>query len=107
EITEQKKSEWALRQSEQKFRLLAENVPGVIYLCHNDKTFTNLFISKNIERMTGYSTEEFLNGSIDIQHLIHEDDKDQVNVWFHEALIQHRSFNFEYRIVNRAGEIRW
>jgi len=34
--------------------LLAENVPGVIYLCRDDENFTNIFISANIEKITGY-----------------------------------------------------
>jgi PAS domain S-box-containing protein len=107
EITEQKKSESALRDSEQKFRLLTENVPGVIYLCHNDDTFSNLFISKNIERISGYSTEDFLNGTIDIQHLIHPEDRENIDRLFRNALKDHRNYKFEYRIVHRSGEVRW
>lgn len=107
EITEQKKSESALKDSEQKFRLLTENIPGVIYLCHNDETFSNLFISSNIERLSGYSPSDFLDGTIDIQHLIHPEDKPFIEGQFTQALAEHRNYKFEYRLVHRSGDIRW
>ena len=42
-ITEKKNAEIQLSQSEQKFRTLAENIPGVIYLCRNDETFSMIY----------------------------------------------------------------
>jgi PAS domain S-box-containing protein len=60
EITEQKKSELALIASERKFRLLTQNVPGVIYLCRNDEKYSNIFVSDNIEKITGHPASDFL-----------------------------------------------
>ncbi len=107
EITEQKKAELALIESEQRFRLLAENVPGVLYLCREDDHFTNIFISAKVEQITGYSNSDFLNGTIDIQHLIHKEDAARVDLEFRKALKERVSFSLEYRIVHRNGEIKW
>ncbi|MGC9554872.1 MAG: PAS domain-containing protein, partial [Thermoplasmatota archaeon] len=45
DITERSIMDRKLQESEQKFRMLAENVPGVIYLCHNDPRYTMLYLN--------------------------------------------------------------
>lgn len=107
DVTDQKRSEQALRDSEERFRFLAENVPGVIYLCREDEFFTNIFISANIEKITGYKNKEFLDGTTDISDLIHRDDQDRVDKEFKEAISQRTPFALEYRIVHRSGFVRW
>jgi PAS domain S-box-containing protein len=106
EITEHKKAELALIESEKKFRLLAENVPGVIYLCRNDEKYSNLFVSANIEKLTGYPYQEFL-GQLDLLDVVHPEDKVFVHTAFVEAVEKRTSFSLEYRIVHRSGEVKW
>ena len=106
EITEQKKADLALIESEKKFRLLAENVPGVIYLCRNDEKYSNLFVSANIEKLTGYPYQEFL-GSLDLIDVVHPDDKAFVQTAFVDAVEKRTSFLLEYRIIHKSGEIKW
>ena len=107
DITDQKRSEQALKESEEKFRFLAENVPGVIYLCRDDDRFSNIFISANIEKITGYTNSEFLDGTIDIQDLIHRDDAERIEREFKEAIKSRSGFSMEYRIVHRSGLVKW
>jgi len=53
DITEARRAEEALRQREEQFCVLAENVPGTIYLCKNEPGFPLLYINDGIEVKQG------------------------------------------------------
>jgi GAF domain-containing protein len=44
-LIERKRVEDELRSSEEKFRLLAENFPGIIYLCKNDDDYSMFYLN--------------------------------------------------------------
>jgi PAS domain S-box-containing protein len=107
ELIERIETEQALRRSEDRFRIVAENAPGVIYLCRNDYRFSMHYVNDAIERLTGYPKEAFLSDAISFRDLYHPDD----SVWLMPEdgvmLSQRGAFQLSYRIRHRSGEWRW
>jgi PAS domain S-box-containing protein len=64
-ITDHKRDEMALRESEQRHRLLADNASDVIWIMDPSGQFT--YVSPSIGRLRGYTPEEVRHQSIDQQ----------------------------------------
>ncbi|MEX0724288.1 MAG: PAS domain S-box protein [Gracilimonas sp.] len=107
DVSDEYEQREALKKSEERFRALANNVPGVIYLCENNDRYTMNFVSEQVETLTGYSSAEFLNDEISFTDLYHPDDKKWVLKKVEEALGSQEPFQLTYRIKHRSGEWRW
>jgi len=59
DITERKKAEQKLKESEEKLKYLVSSSPTVIYTAKASETNRITFISENIREITGYDSKEF------------------------------------------------
>ena len=108
DITEAKRAGEALRQREEQFRVLAENVPGTIYLCKNEPSFPLLYVNDNIEDLTGYPKEKFIRQEIIYTDLIHPDERATASRLLQvDELASNQAFHFIYRIRHQSGAWRW
>lgn len=108
EISDQIAARRALRASEEKFRGLIANLPGAIYRCLNDSSFTMEFISDGIEAISGYPASDFLGNTVrSYKSLIHEDDLHWLEAAINHARFTHQPYELEYRILHGSGELRW
>ncbi|MFH0946894.1 MAG: response regulator [Planctomycetota bacterium] len=102
-----KSIEQALRESEHRFRILAENIPGLVYLCEGDERFSMIYINARAEELTGYPREDFLDSRVSLTELTHPEDKEHVVRSIEQALASRERFHVEYRARHRSGKWRW
>ncbi len=96
-----------IRESEERFRLLAENMPGTTYLCRNDPQWTMIYINNRVEELTGCEPEDFYRGTVELGELIHPEDRDHAYNEVQSALEAERPFHIIYRINPQDGSERW
>jgi diguanylate cyclase (GGDEF)-like protein/PAS domain S-box-containing protein len=107
DITELKLAQEALAVSEDEFRSLVTNIPGVVYRCALDKAWTVGFVSPLIETLSGYPADAFLQGGKGLASLIHPEERARVLREIGDQLRQRGSFVAEYRILDQAGAVHW
>jgi PAS domain S-box-containing protein len=104
---EKNNSETILNETEQRFKLIANNIPGTVYLSNFDSNFTKIYLTNEIENLTGYKREDFLSKKINFTSLIHPSDvnviiKEQIN-----DILSGKKIHSKYRIIKKSGEIIW
>lgn len=99
---ELQESQARLQQSEEKYRLLVENIPGVVFTRQPDGSLD--FYDHKIEALTGYSREAFHLRQLRWQDLILPEDREPVSP---QALAAPQPVMREYRIRTQDGQVRW
>jgi two-component system cell cycle sensor histidine kinase/response regulator CckA len=98
----------ALGESEEKFRTLVANVPGAVYRCAVDSSWTMAFCSDEIQEITGFPASDFIgNSRRTFASIIHEDDRSGVEADVAAALSSGLPYTLEFRVVRADGAIRW
>ncbi|MFT3796753.1 PAS domain S-box protein [Flavobacterium sp.] len=100
-------NEQAIYESEEKFRLLANNIPGTVYLSKYDERSTKIYLNDEIEKLTGYPKSDFLENKISFIDLIHPKDKERSLQEDKEAIENNKPIHSVYRIIHKSGHIVW
>lgn len=85
---------------------LVETSGIIFYHCEFGENFPLLFISKNVERILGFSQQQFLNSSQLWIKRIHDEDRKRVVQKF-ENVMEHESFTSEFRFRHKEGHFIW
>jgi diguanylate cyclase (GGDEF)-like protein/PAS domain S-box-containing protein len=105
-ITERKRTENALRESDQKFQQLVTSITDAFWICSPDVRELH-YISPAIERIWGRSVESFYRNPQQWTDFIVPEDRERVLGVFAALTGEARSVEIEYRIVRPDREIRW
>jgi PAS domain S-box-containing protein len=105
DISAQQQRETALRQSEERFRQIAENIKAVFWIT-NPMNNEKLYVSPAYREIWGRDTAKIGSLSQSWLGLLHEDDHSQVLEAVGTKQVTGQ-YNEEYRIVREDGSIRW
>lgn len=100
-------NETIIEESEERFRLLANNIPGTVFLSNYDEKYTKIYLNDEIEKLTGYPKSDFLENNIYFVDLILPEDLDNVLSKNKIALEQKKPLHVIYRIIHKNGSIVW
>jgi len=104
---ERNRNETKILESEEKFKLIANNIPGTVYLSKFDAFSTKIFLNDEVLNLTGYSKSEFIENNLSFLSLIHHDDKEEVINSQIDNLQKGMPLHNVYRIKRKTGEYIW
>ena len=108
DITERKRTEEALQESQRRLSTLMSNLPGMAYRCMNDPNWTMEFVSDGCLPLTGYKPDELVgNAQLSYAEIIHPEDRQIVWDTVQAGLKTQRSFQLLYRIITASKNIKW
>jgi PAS domain S-box-containing protein len=91
-----------------KLKSLVNHIPGAIYRCRGDESYSLEFFSDEIEKLTGYPLQYFIaDRSNGYSKLVYKEDLARLQNTVQQAIAQKEKFEIEYRIVKKNGEICW
>lgn len=106
DITEQKLAEKALRESEERYRFFIQSYHGIAF--QGNMHYRPLLFEGAVEKITGYSVEEFMAGEVSWADIVHPEDLSH----FRSTVVKAEqepgfSTDVEFRIIRKDKEVRW
>ena len=105
DITEQKRTEQSLRESETRFRQMAENIEEVFWMIEYPERSRMIYISPAYEKIWGRTCQRLYAKPDSLMEAIHPEDRDAVEAAF--SLQAEGKYDESYRIVRPDGSTRW
>ena len=106
DITERKQTEIALRERDEKFHQLADNITDAFWIRSADMTKVH-YISPAFERIWGRSPESLYGNPQLWADYIFPEDRERVLGAYATLMREAASLDMEYRIMRPGGELRW
>jgi PAS domain S-box-containing protein len=108
DITDRKRSEVLLKESERKFSALLSNLPGMAYRCKNDKDWTMEYVSEGCLELTGYHESDLTDHkTISFGDRVHPEDQQWLWEKCQASIAAKKLCDNEYRIITSKGETKW
>jgi PAS domain S-box-containing protein/putative nucleotidyltransferase with HDIG domain len=107
DITDRREKQEQLQAAETRYRLLVERIPAITYIAAGEPPYQLLYISPQVEKLLGFSTEEWLAEPGLWSRQLHPDDRERVLAEDTASREQQRPAVSEYRILAKDRHVVW
>jgi PAS domain S-box-containing protein len=110
DVTERRRARAALQESEARLKGIAGNVPGLVFRLERaaiEQPVVFAYISEASAELVGYPAVELQRVDRGIRSLVHPDDQASYRRTQDAALAGDSDWQWQGRIVTRAGQLRW
>jgi PAS domain S-box-containing protein len=108
DVSQRKLAELRLQEAEGKYRTLVERLPAIVYAENGNAAINTVsYISPQVERLLGYSAQDWMRDAELWTRVIHPDDRARVLMQNERALKSATPFVAEYRAVSKTGDTVW
>ena len=98
-----------ITESEQRYRTLVDQIPAIVYIDNlASSPAQTQFVSSYIERMLGYTPEEWITGGFELwKDRTHPEDRERVLAEYERSSQSDGIFDSEYRLLSKDERIVW
>ena len=110
DVTERRRTQAALQESEARLKGIAGNVPGLVFRLERasaEQAVEFAYISEASQELVGYPAAELQRADRGIRSLVHPEDQASYRRTQDAALLGDSDWQWQGRILTRAGQLRW
>ncbi|TNF61874.1 MAG: PAS domain S-box protein [Burkholderiales bacterium] len=109
DITERVEAQLALQRSEEQFRRITSQIPGMVYVVYlrSDGSRAYRYVSEGVQEIYGVSVDELLSDPMLVDRCRHPDDVANLQRDIQRIAREGQSLDGQFRIVRPDGQVRW
>ena len=96
-----------LSEAEERYRAIVEHVPAAIYLDRADRSMHSIYVSPQIEAITGYTPQEWIDDPDLWLTIMGAEDRADTERTYLDAVTARRPWTADYRVNTRDGRTIW